>query len=256
MDQLAALGFPHAAAAHFLEQCDGDVERAINALLANPGWQPHPDPEAASLAEAQRLAAADEAAAQSRREADEASVALVRQLTAADDRGRAGGGASAPPAYGSVRSLRGSGAGGAPEDLIDMEPEPESQRREPPLPPYSVDPPRSQQQSHLQQPHGHDDAALAAELARQDELAALQERLEKQERQMASERAVHNLEKEEIEQRLQEEKDDKERAMKRWQRDQVKAQRAEAAASTAVAAATQAAADAQIATGNFIAHLF
>ena len=252
MEQLLALGFPPAAAVHFLAQCDGDVERAANAILANPEWRP--EPEAASLAEVQRLQAADEQADRLRREADEASQALARQLVAEDGRQRAGGGAALPPAYGSLRP-RGQPAGGgggapgpSPGDLIDMYMEPESLPREPLPPPYSVDPPRPQhdsygQQQPPQQHHGYDDAAMAVELARQDEVAALQRQLEKQERQMASERTVHSLQKDEIERKLQEEKDDKERAMVRWQRDQMKAQRAEAAAA-------QATADAEAATGK------
>eukprot|EP01046_Picozoa_sp_COSAG06_P076645 COSAG06_NODE_24557_length_659_cov_0.910714_1_plen_45_part_10 len=39
MDQLLLLGFPEASARHFLAQCDGNVERTVNAILANPDWQ-------------------------------------------------------------------------------------------------------------------------------------------------------------------------------------------------------------------------
>jgi hypothetical protein len=39
MDQLLLLGFSEASARHFLAQCDGNVERTVNAILANPDWQ-------------------------------------------------------------------------------------------------------------------------------------------------------------------------------------------------------------------------
>jgi hypothetical protein len=42
MAQMLALGFSEAQASHFLRQCQGNMERAIDAILANPDWQPPP----------------------------------------------------------------------------------------------------------------------------------------------------------------------------------------------------------------------
>jgi hypothetical protein len=39
---MLALGFSEAQASHFLRQCQGNMERAIDAILANPDWQPPP----------------------------------------------------------------------------------------------------------------------------------------------------------------------------------------------------------------------
>ena len=44
MEQLLSLGFPEAQCRHFLEQANGDVGRAVDALLANPEWEPPPAP--------------------------------------------------------------------------------------------------------------------------------------------------------------------------------------------------------------------
>ena len=44
MEQLLSLGFSEAQCRHFLEQANGDVGRAVDALLANPEWEPPPAP--------------------------------------------------------------------------------------------------------------------------------------------------------------------------------------------------------------------
>ena len=44
MEQLLSLGFSEAQCRHFLEQAHGDVGRAVDALLANPEWEPPPAP--------------------------------------------------------------------------------------------------------------------------------------------------------------------------------------------------------------------
>jgi hypothetical protein len=59
MDQLLLLGFPEASARHFLAQCDGNVERTVNAILANPDWQASVVGDEVAE-DAQRLSAADE----------------------------------------------------------------------------------------------------------------------------------------------------------------------------------------------------
>jgi hypothetical protein len=236
MEQITALGFSEAAAAHFLGQCDGDVHRAVNAILANPDWQPpRPDPEAASFAEARRLQEAEWEAQRVRQEEDEAaSLALAQQLVESER------------LQGSTRSTVMTAA--AP-DLIDLwaepEPEPQLQAGAPP-PPYSVDPPPAQTQTQARVPvsphHEHSkaverDAALAAQLAQQDKIEALERRLAETTRKMISQQEVHALEKEEITRRLQQELEDKQRAQRRWQRDQHKVRRAELTAAEADARA-------------------
>ena len=44
MDQLRSLDFPEEQCAHFLASCGGDVAQAVEAILANPDWQPSPAP--------------------------------------------------------------------------------------------------------------------------------------------------------------------------------------------------------------------
>jgi hypothetical protein len=246
MERILEMGFSEAAATHFMERCGGDWRRAVDALVAEADWQPpRPDPdEAASVAEARRIEEAEREAERLRREEEAASLALVRRLTEEES--------------GHQQPAIVPGGGGAAADLIDLsaelEPEPEPQPQ--PARPGAQD----ELDASYQAPHrGHvDDAAVAAQFAQQDEVEAMRLRMAEMEREMASQRVVHEMEKQEIAQRLRQAQEaataqgdverlrrekeqlehERQQAMRRWKRDQHKVKRAEV---TAVQAADEAA---------------
>ena len=238
MQRILEMGFPEAAAAHFLEQCGGDWRRAVDALVADPDWQPpRPDPsEAASVAEARRIEEAEREAERLRRQEQEAaSLALVRQLTE-EESGRQQP-ASRP---GDLIDLSEPEPEPEPEPQPEPEPEPEPEPQPQTVspPPYSVDvaypqhasclrppPPydsgatmvarpaaaaardeRDPSSHHWQPPQREhvDDAAVAAQFAQRDEVEAMRERMAEMEREMASQQVIHEMEKEEIARRLRE----------------------------------------------------